>query len=85
MPFPASSPTYRATLKQEEAERNAEAMHYKVDQDIQVYSNSKKAWIDGKVKSVESGIVTVTYSLSGGKMMKRLRDTDKDLRVKDEA
>jgi hypothetical protein len=56
---------------------------YKVDQDVQVYSNSAKNWLDAKVKSIENGIVTVVYTGGAGKVSKMLRETDKDLRVKD--
>jgi hypothetical protein len=57
---------------------------YQAGQNVQVYSNGAKDWLDARVKSVENGIVTVVYSGANGNQSKMLRETDKDLRQKEQ-
>ena len=59
---------------------------YKIGQVVQVYSKSAKDWVDAKVISIENGLVAVNYSGPDGTMMsKTLRETDKYLRLKEQA
>jgi hypothetical protein len=62
----------------------ASGIAYKTGQVVRVYSNSAKQWADAKVISIENGIVTVQYTGPDGPMKKRLEETDKSLRLKEQ-
>jgi len=53
---------------------------YKVGDEVEVWSNSKRIWGRGKVEAVSGGSVTAAFDVGGGSAKKELPATHRDIR-----